>query len=53
LPWDKDGSVAVWNFDTVGSEEIDIIPRGRDITGKISKALCNLRVENGRLKILD
>lgn len=53
LPWDKDGSVAVWSFDTVGPEEIDIIPRGRDITGKISKALCNLRVENGRLKIFD
>jgi hypothetical protein len=53
LPWDKDGSVLVWSFDTAGEADVDIIPRGRDVTDKISRALCNLRVEQGRLRILD
>jgi hypothetical protein len=53
LPWDKDGSVLAWSFDVAGDAEADIIPRGRAVTTKISRALCNLRVENGRLKKLD
>ncbi len=53
LPWDKNGSVLAWSFDTAGEAEADIIPRGREVTDKLSRALCNLRVEQGRLKILD
>jgi hypothetical protein len=53
LPWDNDGSVLAWSFDRAGEAEVDIIPRGRDVTDKISRALCNLRIEKGRLKISD
>lgn len=53
LPWDKNGSVLAWSFDTAGDADVDIIPRGREITDRLSRALCNLRVEQGRLKILD
>jgi hypothetical protein len=53
LPWDKDGSVMAWSYDTAGDAEVDIIPRGREITNKMSRILCNLRVEQGRLKVLD
>jgi len=53
LPWDKDGSVLAWSFDTAGEADVDIIPRGREVTDKLTRALCNLRVAQGRLKILD
>lgn len=53
LPWDQNGSVLVWSSDSAGDADVDIIPRGREVTDKMSRALCNLRVEQGRLKILD
>lgn len=53
LRWDGNGSVMTWSFDSVGDADADIIPRGREVTNKLSRALCNLRIEKGRLRILD
>jgi len=53
LPWDGNGAVMTWSFDSVGDAEADIIPRGREVTNKLSRALCNLRIMNGRLTIFD
>jgi len=53
LPWDEHGSVLVWSFDVAGDASVDIIPHGKAVTNEISRALCNLRVDQGRLKLLD
>ncbi|HRI65439.1 MAG TPA: hypothetical protein PK156_14425, partial [Polyangium sp.] len=53
FPWDDNGSVLAWTFDSFGEPEVDIITRGRESTDKMSRILCNLRIEKGRLKILD